>query len=98
MGCRGRRRRASRWITLSLSARRAVRTCGICGLHANRLFNATIATPFIHNDKDAIEAYTFHALCAGKIQLGALQQVVATNWPTAVHRLGLPPIPAGYRG
>jgi hypothetical protein len=64
----------------------------------NVLGNGTIGTAFVHNDKDAVEAYTFHALCAGKIQLGALQRAVAINWATAVHVLGLPPIPTGYRG
>jgi len=43
-------------------------------------------------------AYTFHALCAGKVDVNALQQAVATDWTTAVANLGLPPVPAGYRG
>ncbi len=29
---------------------------------------------YVHNDKDRVEAYTFHALCAGKVTLAAVQQ------------------------
>lgn len=56
------------------------------------------ATPsrYVHNDKDAVEGWTFDALCAGTIQLGALQHAMAGNWSTAVAALGLPPVPAGY--
>jgi hypothetical protein len=60
--------------------------------------NGTTGSAFVHNDKDAIEAYTFHALCAGKVGLTALQHAVATDWVTAVAALGLPPIPRSYRG
>jgi hypothetical protein len=64
----------------------------------NVFLNSSTGSAFVHNDKDAVEAYTFHALCAGRVQLGALQRAVATNWTTAITALGLAPIPAGYRG
>jgi hypothetical protein len=47
----------------------------------------------VHNDKDAVEAYTFHAICAGKVSVTAAQNAMATDWTTAVTVLGLPPIP-----
>lgn len=53
---------------------------------------------FIHNDKDAVEAYLFHALCAGKVKLAALQRAISSDWTTAVAVLGLPPIPRSYAG
>jgi len=53
---------------------------------------------YVHNDKDRVEAYTFHALCAGKVTLAAVQQAMTSDWTTAVQRLGLPMIPAGYAG
>jgi hypothetical protein len=52
----------------------------------------------VHNDKDQVEAYTFHKLCTGQVDLGALQRAMATDWVTAVATLHLPRIPAGYRG
>lgn len=51
-----------------------------------------------HNDKDKVEQYLFHAGCAGKASLVAIQQAVSQNWTPAVAALHLPPIPAGYRG
>jgi hypothetical protein len=53
---------------------------------------------FVHNDKDAVESYTFHAICAGTAALTAVQNAMATDWTTAVTVLGLPPIPADYTG
>ncbi len=53
---------------------------------------------YVHNDKDRVEAYTFHALCAGKVTLAAVQQAMTSDWTTAVQSLGLPMIPAGYTG
>lgn len=53
---------------------------------------------FIHNDKDAVEAYTFHAICAGTVSVSAVQKAMATDWTTAVKVLGLPPVPADYKG
>lgn len=53
---------------------------------------------FVHNDKDAVEAYTFHAICAGKVSVTAVQNAMATDWSTAVAVLGLPPVPADYQG
>lgn len=53
---------------------------------------------FVHNDKDAVEAYTFHAVCAGKVSVSAVQNAIATDWTTAVAVLGLPPIPDDYKG
>ena len=52
----------------------------------------------VHNDKDRVETYLFHAQCAGKASLSAIQQAISRNWTTAVAVLGLPPIPTGYRG
>lgn len=53
---------------------------------------------FVHNDKDAVEAYTFHAICARKVTSSAVEKAMATNWTTAVSALKLPPIPASYKG
>ncbi|MEO6703484.1 MAG: hypothetical protein ABIP57_18605 [Jatrophihabitantaceae bacterium] len=53
---------------------------------------------FVHNDKDAIEAYTFHAICRHQVSLTAVQHAIANNWTTAVAVMGLSPIPKGYRG
>jgi len=53
---------------------------------------------YVHNDKFQVEAYTFHALCAGKVTLAAVQQAMTADWTTAVQSLGLPMIPAGYTG
>jgi hypothetical protein len=53
---------------------------------------------FIHNDKDAVEEYTFRALCQHKTTVSAIEAAMATDWTTAVARLGLPPVPAGYQG
>lgn len=63
----------------------------------NTLRTAT-ASRYVHNDKDALEAWTFHALCAHKVTLPAVQTAVATDWTTALARLHLPLIPPGYRG
>jgi hypothetical protein len=56
------------------------------------------ATAFVHNDKDAVEAYTFTALCDHDAGVSAVQRAMATDWTTAVATLGLTPIPSGYRG
>jgi len=56
------------------------------------------ASAFVHNDKDAVEAYTFHAICDGKVSVTAAQNAMATDWTTAVTVLGLPPVPADYKG
>jgi hypothetical protein len=53
---------------------------------------------FVHNDKDVVESYTFHAVCDHKVTVTAVQNAMATDWSTAVATLGLPPIPADYRG
>lgn len=52
----------------------------------------------MHNDKDAIEAYTFHAICDRNVSVSAVQDAMATDWTTAVTRLGLQPVPADYQG
>jgi hypothetical protein len=52
---------------------------------------------FIHNDKDAIERYTFDAICRHAVSVTAVQQAMATDWTTAVSTLGLPPLPDSYR-
>lgn len=54
-------------------------------------------TAFIHNDKDAVEQYTFHAICQGKVTVSAVQRAIAADWTSAVRTLGLPPIPDSYR-
>ena len=61
-------------------------------------FHQFRASSVVHNDKDAVESYTFHAICAGTAALTAVQNAMATDWTTAVSVLGLPPIPAGYTG
>lgn len=53
---------------------------------------------FIQNDKDAVEDYTYSAICSGKVAVSAVQNAMDTDWTTAVDKLGLPPIPSGYRG
>jgi hypothetical protein len=53
---------------------------------------------FVHNDKDAVESYTFHAICDRKVTVTAVQNAIAGDWTTAVATLGLPPIPADYQG
>jgi len=53
---------------------------------------------FIHNDKDAVEEYTFTALCQHKTTVSAIEAAMAADWTTAVAKLGLPPIPASYKG
>jgi hypothetical protein len=64
------------------------------------VFRTGLARPsaYLHNDKDQAEVYTFHALCSGQTDLARLQQAMSTDWTTAVERLGLAPIPAGYTG
>jgi hypothetical protein len=56
------------------------------------------SSAFVHNDKDAVEVYTFHAICDGKVSMTAVQNAMATDWTTAVTVLGLPPIPTDYQG
>jgi hypothetical protein len=53
---------------------------------------------FVHNDKDAVESYTYHALCAGRVSVPAVQAAVAADWTIAVRALHLPSIPPDYRG
>jgi len=64
----------------------------------NVLSNGTRGSAFVHNDKDAVEAYLSAFLCRGAVSLSAVQQAMATDWTTAVVRLGLAPIPKGYVG
>ncbi len=59
----------------------------------NVLKTAT-GSAYVHNDKDRVEAYIFHALCGGKVTLAAVQQAMTSDWTTAVQSLGLPMIPA----
>lgn len=63
----------------------------------NTLHTAT-ASAYVHNDKDAVEAYTYHAICSRKVLFTAVQNDISSNWSTTVAELGLPAIPAGYRG
>lgn len=53
---------------------------------------------FAHNDKDVVESYTFHAVCEHRTTVTAAQNAIATDWTTAVAKLGLPPIPTNYTG
>ncbi len=53
------------------------------------------ASTYVHNDKDAVESYTRTAICDGKVTVSAVQAAIATDWTTAVSKLGLPPMPAG---
>jgi hypothetical protein len=64
---------------------------------SNSLYTAK-ASAFVRNDKDQVEAYLFHAVCAGRASLGAVQRAVSSDWTAAVAGLGLPAIPTGYRG
>lgn len=61
-------------------------------------FQQSRSSEFIHNDKDAVEEYTYHAICDGKVTVTAVQNAMATDWTTEVKKLGLPPIPAAYKG
>lgn len=58
----------------------------------------TAGSSFIHNDKDEVESYLYHAQCSGKVGLRAIQRAVNQDWTTAVAALGLAPIPTGYHG
>ena len=46
--------------------------------------------PYVHNDKDQVEAVTFDAICSGTAKLAAVQKAVATDWSTALAVLHLP--------
>jgi hypothetical protein len=61
-------------------------------------FDHLTGSAFVHNDKDAIEAYIFHAISDGNVGVSAVQNAMATDWTTAVTRLGLQPVPADYQG
>lgn len=47
------------------------------------------ASTYVHNDKDQIEAAARGALCAGTVNLSAVQSAIAANWTTALHQLHL---------
>lgn len=47
---------------------------------------------FVHNDKDRVESYLYDAVCQHKVTVSAVESAVASDWTTAVDRLGLPPI------
>jgi hypothetical protein len=63
----------------------------VCNLwpEPNVLFTGQ-GSSFVRNDKDTIETYLFHAQCAGKASLAAIQRAISRNWTTAVAVLGLP--------
>ncbi|MFJ8309913.1 MULTISPECIES: hypothetical protein [unclassified Streptomyces] len=42
-----------------------------------------------NNPKDGVEAKLSSAVCSGKVQLAAAQTAIATDWTTAVAKLGL---------
>lgn len=64
----------------------------------NVFLNGTTGSAFVHNDKDQVEAYLSAFLCKGEVSLSTVQRAMATDWTTAVARLGLAPIPRGYVG
>ena len=43
------------------------------------------------NSEDLVENALNKAGCAGKVALAAAQAAIATDWTTALCRLGLPP-------
>jgi hypothetical protein len=45
-------------------------------------------TGFYLNPKDRLETALKHRVCAGRMQLAEAQRMIATNWTTALHRLG----------
>lgn len=53
------------------------------------------ASSYVHNDKDAVESYTRTAICDGKVTVTAVQAAIASDWTTAVSKLGLAPMPMG---
>ncbi len=53
---------------------------------------------YVHNDKDAVESYTYRAICQGRVTVTAVRDAIDADWTTAVATLGLPPIPPDYRG
>lgn len=61
-------------------------------------FQSFKPSAYIHNDKDAVEDYTYQAICAGKVKASAVQRAMAADWGTAVAVLGLPAIPPNYKG
>jgi len=61
-------------------------------------FDTATPSAFIHNDKDAVEAYIFHAICSRKVLFTAVQNDMASNWSTTVAALGLPSLPKQYKG
>jgi hypothetical protein len=61
-------------------------------------FSQFHGSAFVHNDKDAVESYTFHAICAHKTTVTAVQNAMAGDWSTVVSTVGLPPMPATYQG
>ncbi|WP_308445440.1 hypothetical protein [Streptomyces violascens] len=42
-----------------------------------------------NNPKDVVESKLSKAVCSGKVQLAAAQSAIATDWTTALTRLGL---------
>jgi hypothetical protein len=61
-------------------------------------FSQFHSSGFVHNDKDAVESYTYHAICGHKVTVTAVQKAIATDWTTAVAKLGLSPMTATYQG
>jgi hypothetical protein len=55
-------------------------------------------TSTVHNSKDRVEDYVCQAIREHRVQLAPAQKALATDWTTSVQSLGLPPIPAGYKG
>lgn len=43
------------------------------------------------NSKDLVENALHRDVCSGRVTLAAAQSAIATDWTTALSRLGLPP-------
>ncbi len=43
----------------------------------------------VNDKKDPVEAQLHTAVCTGKLTLAAAQKAIATDWTTALHKLGL---------
>ena len=63
----------------------------------NILLHST-ASAFVQNDKDAVEAYTFKAICSHRALFVAVQNAMAADWTTAVQVVGLPAMPQHRAG
>lgn len=67
-----------------------------------RSANCRVWEPPIRHPRDAladrVEDYVCQAVRKHQVQLAPAQKAMAADWTTAVQALGLPPIPANYKG